>query len=59
MADIGSERRLRLPRYTIRLRLAVLYGGVFLITGTLLLAIVFLTVRSSSHSVVVSAEGDA
>jgi signal transduction histidine kinase len=59
VAAIGSKRRLRLPRYTIRLRLAVLYGGVFLITGTLLLATVFLTVRSSSHSVVVSAEGDA
>jgi len=46
----------RLPRYTIRLRLAVLYGGVFMITGTLLLGLVFLTVRHSSHSVVVSAE---
>ena len=50
-----GRRRLRLPRYTIRLRLAVLYGGVFLITGTLLLAIVFLTVRSSSHSAIASA----
>jgi len=49
--------RLRLPRYTIRLRLAVLYGGVFMITGTLLLALVFLTVRSSTHSDVVSAQG--
>jgi signal transduction histidine kinase len=46
----------RLPRYTIRLRLAVLYGGVFMVTGTLLLGLVFLTVRHSSHSVVVSAE---
>jgi len=51
------KRRLRLPRYTIRLRLAALYGGVFLVTGTLLLAIVFLTVRHSSHSAVVSAQG--
>jgi signal transduction histidine kinase len=50
-----GRRRLRLPRYTIRLRLAVLYGGVFLITGTLLLAIVFLTVRSSSHGAIASA----
>jgi signal transduction histidine kinase len=48
---------LRLPRYTIRLRLAVLYGGVFMITGTLLLALVFLTVRSSTHASVVSAQG--
>jgi signal transduction histidine kinase len=34
-------RRLRLPRYTIRLRLAVLYGGVFLIMGVVLLAIAY------------------
>jgi signal transduction histidine kinase len=50
---------MRLPRYTIRLRLAVLYGGVFLVSGTLLLAIVFLTVRHSSHSAIVTAQGDA
>jgi signal transduction histidine kinase len=49
-------RRLRLPRYTIRLRLAVLYGGVFMITGTALLALVFLTVRFSTHGNVVSAQ---
>jgi signal transduction histidine kinase len=49
---LPDRRRLRLPRYTIRLRLAVLYGGVFLITGTLLLAIIFLTVRFSSHEAV-------
>jgi signal transduction histidine kinase len=52
-------RRLRLPRYTIRLRLAVLYGGVFMILGTLLLVVIFLTVRSSSHSEISSAEGIA
>jgi signal transduction histidine kinase len=51
------RRRLRLPRYTIRLRLAVLYSGVFLILGTVLLAIIFLSVRHSSHGVVVSAQG--
>lgn len=39
--DRRSRRRLRLPRYTIRLRLAVLYGGVFLILGTVLLAIAY------------------
>ncbi len=50
-----DRRRLRLPRYTIRLRLAVLYGGVFMISGTLLLALIFLTVRSSTHSSVSSA----
>jgi signal transduction histidine kinase len=57
VAAIGSKRRLRLPRYTIRLRLAVLYGGVFAVSGTLLLALVFLTVRYSSHSAVRSGEG--
>jgi signal transduction histidine kinase len=61
--DLRSARRLlawfrpRLPRYTIRLRLAVLYSGVFLILGTLLLAIIFVSVRHSSHSAVVSAQG--
>ncbi len=54
-----DRRRLRLPRYTIRLRLAVLYGGVFMISGTLLLALVFLTVRYSTHGTVVSAQGAA
>lgn len=48
--------RSRLPRYTIRLRLAVLYGGVFSAAGTLLLAFIFLTVRYSSHGTVVSAQ---
>jgi len=52
---LRARRRLRLPRYTIRLRLAVLYGGVFLITGTLLLTIVFLSVRFSTHSSAISA----
>ena len=61
--DLRSPRRLpgrrrpRLPRYTIRLRLAVLYSGVFLILGTLLLALIFLSVRHSSHTAVVSAQG--
>jgi signal transduction histidine kinase len=50
------RRRPRLPRYTIRLRLAVLYGGVFAILGTLLLAATFLTVRHSTHGAIVSAQ---
>ncbi len=56
---LPGRRRLRLPRYTIRLRLAVLYGGVFLISGTVLLALIFLSVQHSSHSAVVSAQGAA
>jgi signal transduction histidine kinase len=55
--DTLPHRWLRLPRYTIRLRLAVLYSGVFLILGTLLLALIFLSVRHSSHGTVVSAQG--
>jgi signal transduction histidine kinase len=61
--NLRSPRRLlarcrpRFPRYTIRLRLAVLYSSVFLILGTLLLGIIFLSVRHSSHSAVVSAQG--
>jgi signal transduction histidine kinase len=33
--------RIRLPRRTIRLRLAVLYGGVFFISGAILLALIY------------------
>ncbi len=54
-----TRRRPRLPRYTIRLRLAVLYSGVFLVLGILLLAILILSVRQSTHGIVVSAEGAA
>jgi signal transduction histidine kinase len=54
-----ARRRPRLPRYTIRLRLAVLYSGVFLILGIVLLAVLILLVRQSTHGVVVSAEGAA
>ena len=62
-ADLRSPRRLlaryrpRRPRYTIRLRLAVLYSGVFLILGTLLVALIFLSVRHSTHGAVVSVQG--
>jgi signal transduction histidine kinase len=50
-------RRPRLPRYTIRLRLAVLYGSAFLIMGTLLLGLIVVSVGRASHSAVVSAQG--
>jgi signal transduction histidine kinase len=36
-----SRRRLRLPRRTIRLRLALLYGGVFFVSGAILLALIY------------------
>ncbi len=38
--------RLRWPAPTIRLRLALLYGAVFLITGAVLLTIGYLLVRN-------------
>ncbi len=41
-------RRLPLPRRTIRLRLALLYGGVFFISGAALLTITY-TVVSRTH----------
>jgi signal transduction histidine kinase len=41
-------RRLRLPRRTIRLRLALLYGGLFFISGAVLLALTY-TIVSRTH----------
>ena len=43
-----SKRRLRLPRRTIRLRLALLYGGLFFISGAALLTITY-TAVSHTH----------
>ncbi len=43
-------RRVRLPRRTIRLRLALLYGGLFFISGALLLGIIYAGVEHT-HSV--------
>jgi signal transduction histidine kinase len=48
---------MRLPRYTIRLRLAILYGSAFLVSGTLLLGLIVLSVGRSSHANVISAQG--
>ena len=38
-----------MPRRTIRLRLALLYGGVFLVSGAGLLAVTYLLVRNSEN----------
>ena len=43
-------RWLRLPRRTARLRLTLLYSGLFMALGTVLIAIIFLLVRSASVS---------
>jgi signal transduction histidine kinase len=42
--------RARLPRRTIRLRLALLYGGVFFISGAILLALIYGAVASTHHA---------
>jgi signal transduction histidine kinase len=40
----SSPKRWRLPRHTVRLKLTVLYGGLFLISGTVLLAVTYVFV---------------
>ena len=42
--------RSRLPRRTIRLRLALLYGGVFFISGAILLALIYAAVAHTHHA---------
>ena len=49
MPATGSRRRW-VPRWTLRLRLTLLYGGVFLLAGAVLLAIVYGLVSSSVSS---------
>lgn len=46
-SEAPRPRRLRLPRRTIRLRLAVLYGGLFFLSGAAVLA---LTYAGVSHT---------
>jgi signal transduction histidine kinase len=48
LAELG--RRLRHPRTTVRWRLALLYGGLFLICGTALLAITYGLVAHATRS---------
>ncbi len=47
--EAPRTRRLRLPRRTIRLRLAVLYGGLFFISGATVLALTYAGV-SRTHA---------
>jgi two-component system sensor histidine kinase VanS len=62
MAGLGlgaltPARMLHLPSRTVRLRLTLLYSGLFLISGTLLLAITYLLVRSHTGPDLVVAGG--
>ena len=41
-------RAIRLPSRTVRLRLTLLYGGLFLVSGLVLLAITYLIFRNAS-----------
>jgi signal transduction histidine kinase len=45
---LAIASRLRLPRWTLRLRLTLLYGGLFLIAGAVLLAITYGLVANST-----------
>ena len=48
MPAIASRRWRWRPRWTLRLRLTLLYGGLFLVAGTALLAITYGLVAYSS-----------
>jgi signal transduction histidine kinase len=50
---VSSTLRPQLPRPTVRLRLTVLYGGLFLISGAALVAIIFVVVLHATSSTTV------
>jgi signal transduction histidine kinase len=47
----------RLPRRTVRLRLTLMYGGLFLVSGAALLATTYLLVKGSSNEEVTFSKG--
>jgi signal transduction histidine kinase len=56
----GSGRRRWRPRWTLRLRLTLLYGAVFLLAGTVLLAITYgLVANGTTETVQVNKTGQA
>ena len=55
---IKAGGRVRLPRPTIRLRLTLLYGALFLASGALLLAITFVLVRFATGNPIVGTSPD-
>jgi two-component system, OmpR family, sensor histidine kinase VanS len=48
VTELGPRRRLRLPAGTVRLRLTLLYGGLFLVSGLALLVATYLLFRGST-----------
>src|SRR5258708_36859756 len=59
LATLTPRRMLHLPSRTVRLRLTLLYSGLFLVSGAMLLAITYLLVRRSSRPDLVVAGGSA
>ncbi len=57
LASLALRRWMRLPPRTVRLRLTLLYSGLFLISGAVLLAITYILVRRSSGVDLVVAGG--
>ena len=49
LAGLAPQRWLHLPSRTVRLRLTLLYGGLFFISGVALLAITYLIFRRASR----------
>jgi len=50
LAALAAGRRL--PRRTVRLRLTLLYGGLFLLSGAILLAVTYVLVVSATDGVI-------
>ena len=49
LAKLAPRRMLHLPSRTVRLRLTLLYSGLFLVSGVALLAATYLAFRSNSR----------
>ena len=54
-----AGRMVRLPRHSVRLRLTAIYGGLFLLSGAVLLTITYVVVESQSAHVVTISGGRA
>jgi two-component system sensor histidine kinase VanS len=59
LARLAPRRMLHLPARTVRLRLTLLYGGLFLLSGVVLLAITYLIFRHASSVNVIVPNGPA
>ena len=57
LTRLSPRRTLHLPSWTVRLRLTLLYSGLFLASGAVLLAITYLLVRRASGPDLVVAGG--